>query len=254
MAAGDPNRTIYGANKYAAFHLLLARWLRRYSSAPRYCYVTLGGTELRDIQSMRFIDKHLCTAVDSFETDEDRYPLAIETAKRLKREFTLNADVHPDNLFDFVRKDDAPHLFFLDLEGTCALADYHVRFAELIRRQVLRVGDAFFITSYLGLRVGWNRLFDTFDGEFRLLGANTAPQMQAVFKRAHPSFTLFRALREADFQNEVELRCIGSITYRDTSPMGLYGYTIAEGTTSFRDFVNETPYFDVRSGLVHLLS
>jgi hypothetical protein len=212
--------------------------------------MTLGGTELRDIQSLHFVDNQLCMTIDSCETEAERYPLALETAARLKKDFGFDVRMHDNNLFDFSSRSDEKHLFFVDLEGTCALADYHVRFADLIRRQILRVGDALFITSYLGLRMGWNRLFDTFDGEFRLLGASTPRQMRTVFQQAHPSFTLFRALREADFQNEIELRCIGAITYYDTSPMGLYGYTIAEGTTSFRDFVNETAYFDVRKGLV----
>src|SRR5262245_55091925 len=84
MAQGQKTRTVYGPYKYAAFHLLLARWIRHYALVNPYRYVTLGGTELRDVQSMFFIDPGLATRALSFESNHERYLLAEGAAQRVQ--------------------------------------------------------------------------------------------------------------------------------------------------------------------------
>ena len=241
----DSIRTIYGPNKYAAFHLMLARWLRHYAANHEYCYVTLGGTELRDLQHLHFIDSKLIVGATSFEQRHERYLIASKTAEKLT---TANLPIltKEGDIFNFERTNERPHLFFIDLEGTCILADYHIRFAYMILNEVLKEGDTLFITSYLGRNIGWTRLFTEFDGEFRVLGLGDRESKKRLFRKVHPSFTLFRALTFADLQQEVGLKCIGSVEYRDSSTMALYGYTVSEGKTEFDHFIRETPYFNLK--------
>ena len=242
MPTRAQNRTIYGANKYAALHLLYARWLRQCAQPGTYRYVTLGGTEFRDFQSLLFIDPQLVSSAVSFEDDEDRFPIAEATAATLAGR-GLSIEVIKGDVFGFHRNSDEPHLFFVNLEGTCALSDYHLRFGDLLSKQVLREGDTLFITSYLGRNIGWQRLFNAFDGEFRTLGVTEARAKKEWFRPAHPSFTLFRALAQADLLDELALRCIGCVEYRDRSPMAVYGYYLTLGRTAFAEFIKDTPHF-----------
>jgi len=247
MAQGQKTRTVYGPYKYAAFHLLLARWIRHYALVNRYRYVTLGGTELRDVLTMFFIDPELASRAVSFESNHERYLLAERAAQRVQS-VEFKVETVERDFFDFERDGNEPHLFFLDLEGICGSADYPLRFAEMFRKGILKENDTIFITSYLGRNPGWNRLFQGFDAEFRILGIGDSNEKKTLYRRAHPSFTLFRALSRADLQNELSLNCFGCVEYRDTSPMGLYGYVVAEGFTLFPSFIRNTPYFHVNNG------
>jgi len=247
MPSPGQNRTTYGGNKYAALHLLLAKWLREFPQQPSYRYVTLGGTELRDLQSLRFIDPKLLGRAISFESEEDRFAIARETANKLG-DRGLPIQLVEGDIFDYKRDSDETHLFFVDLEGTCILSNYHVLFANLLSDEVLREGDALLITSYLGRNIGWQKLFNAFNGEIRNLGITDAASKRQWFRRAHPSFTLFRALSEADLQDELAFRCFGCVEYRDRSPMAVYGYCIHAGRTNFVDFIKQTPHFHINRG------
>jgi len=189
----------------------------------------------------------------SYENESERFLKACESRDRLK-EMGISVSVISANIFSFRRNSEKAHFFFIDLEGICACADIPLRFAEMIRRNTLREGDTLFIASYLGRNIGWKRLFRTFDAQFRLLALATPTEKRLAYKRAHPSFTLFSALEKADFQDEISIKCIGCIEYYDSSPMGIYGYVIESGTTSFRKFVRETAYFNIKSGLNNLQS
>src|SRR5438034_385744 len=112
-----PRRLAYPGNKYAAFHLLLCRWLRHHAQAVPYQYVTLGGTEFRDVISVHFVDPDLLGQAISFEGDAGRFALASQTAAAL-RAGGMQIEVQHGNIFStFTRQTDAPHIFFLDLLG-----------------------------------------------------------------------------------------------------------------------------------------
>ncbi len=247
MAENQQNRTIYGPYKYAALHLLFARWLRHHALDSPYRYVTLGGTELRDVQSMFFIDPRLTGSAISLENNRERFALAEVMASRVRNEGLVIETVQRD-FFDFERSGDEPHFFFLDLEGICGSADYPLRFADMFRKGTLRENDTMLITSYLGRNPGWDKLFRAFDAEFRILGLIDSATKRTWYRRAHPSFTLFRGLAQANLQDEIALTCFGCVEYRDKSPMGLYGYVVQEGITAFPSFVRNTPYFHVNNG------
>lgn len=245
--AAELCRTKYGANKYAALHLMYSKWFRQWGKSDHYYYVTLGGTELMDSQSLYFIDAEIAKTSVSFELDSERLTLAEGTAEQLKAQ-GKSIIVREGDIFDFSRTSDDPHLFFIDLEGTCALGDFYKRFADLFRKCVLREDDGLLITSYIGRNIGWPKLFRVYDAEFRLLGLTQSEERRICYRRAHPSFTLFRALEEANLVNDIALQCFGCVEYRDKSPMALYGYTIAPGRTKFIPFVSDTPYFHVAKG------
>ncbi len=248
MAAPKSSRTAYGANKYAAFHLLLARMFRHCAPpAEVYQYVTLGGTELRDARTVNFIDARLLAGAVSFEEDADRYALARATAKQLQ-EGGLTVEVMHDSLFGgFTRiNTERRHLFFVDFEGRCAFSDYHQHFGRMFRKGHICEDDILLITSFIGGRKKdlWKSVEDEYDSEFRILGVRSSKEKQATFRACHPSFTLYRALREADLQDELAVECFGFVAYLDTSPMGVYGYSIRPGRTDFRAFV-KAPRFEL---------
>ena len=110
MAQRRQTKTNYGPYKYAAFHLLVARWLRHYALDSSYRYVTLGGTELRDVQSIHFIEPRLASRALSLENNHERYTLAEATAKRV-RDVGLVVETVEHDFFDFERDSDEPHLF-----------------------------------------------------------------------------------------------------------------------------------------------
>lgn len=132
----------------------------------------------------------------------------------------------------------APHIFFVDLLGICAFGDYVQRFGAMFQNLTIREKDCLIITSFLPARVGWPRVYQTFDGEFRLLGAGTVAEKKVCYRRLHPSFTLYRALQFVDLQDTLSLTCFGGIAYRSISPMGVYGYAIEAGQTQLIDFAN----------------
>jgi len=238
------DRLRFGPNKYAALHLLLCRWLRYYSRPGEYRYITMGGTELVDLLSLAFVDPQLMSDALSYECDGDRHALALESCDRLK-ESGVTVTVKKGNFFSYRREDDRPHLFFIDLEGVFAWADYHVQTGRMLQEGCIREGDALVITSHLGHNPGWPRVFSTFDGEFRLLGVGETEQKREWYRRAHPAFTLYKALQYAGLVDDIELRTFGCIEYRDTSPMGLYGFVVGAGRTHFATLVRaeDAPYY-----------
>jgi hypothetical protein len=245
-------RTSYGPSKYAALHLLFARWLRHFAQPGEYVYVTLGGTELRCVQSLYFIDPSLVTDAISIEEDRNRLKLAGESAKVLLKR-NLEVTVSQGDIFGFRRTSNKRHFFFIDLEGPCALGNYPHQFAQLLRKEILKEGDALFITSYLGRNIGWKRLFKVYDAEFRMLGLTQPQEKQVCYRRAHPSFTLFRALNETDLQSEISLTCIGCVEYVGTSPMAVYGYNIAPGNTNLKALVEQAPYFHTKKAFLETM-
>jgi hypothetical protein len=249
----DSDRLHYGPRKYAALHLLLARWLRVYADrAQQYCYVTLGGTELRDVQSIRFVNQGLAATVVSYEEAKGRYRLALETAERLNASGSAIA-VESGTFFSYKRRSDLPHIYFLDLEGICAWGDYSIQFARMFQDETIREGDCLIITSHLGHNRGWDEVRKHFSGELAALGIdeNDAKKLRATYRTAHPTMTLFKALCRNRIEGELRLSCFGIVKYSDSgrTPMGLYGYSISGGTTALKSFVGEVAgYFDANAG------
>jgi hypothetical protein len=240
--ARAPRRLSYPGNKYAAFHLLLCRWLRHHAQTASYKYVTLGGTEFRDAISLHFVDPELLGQALSFEGHGGRFTIASQTAAEL-RAGGMQIEVQRGNILTtFVRDSATPHIFFIDLLGICAFGVYAERFGRMFQNETIRESDCLIITSYLPARVGWPRVYNTFDGEFRLLGAGTIAEKQACYTRHHPSFTLYRALRRVDLEDTLALTCFGGIAYRSRAPMGVFGYTVEAGTTRLDTFANNSPW------------
>jgi hypothetical protein len=190
-----------------------------------------------------FVDSALVVNAISYEKDPERAALAKVTSAMLQAK-GIHVQTLDGNLFDFVRKRDQPHIFFIDIQGICTGEFYDRQFGEMFRSQRIREDDAIFITSYLGRNPGWERLSEIFDSEFRVLGLADEASRRKCYRRAHPSFTLYRGLSLLDLQNELELQCFGCLEYRDTSPMGVYGYRVAGGKTDFTRLVSTTPYYN----------
>jgi hypothetical protein len=225
--------------------------MRHYATPDQYRYVTLGGTELKDVESLFFVDCRLITHASSFECKRDRHRIAEQSATDLAARKVTVETIH-GNLFDYRRESDVPHIFFVDLEGVCAWADYFQRFGAMFQDAIIREGDAVFITSHLGHNPGWPRVFSTFDGQFRLLGITGTEEKKLWYRRAHPSFTLYKALEYASCVSELRLKAFGCIEYRDTSPMAVYGYAVAKGRTTFRGLIldDDCPYFCIKRGFL----
>ena len=254
MVVESPERLQYGPRKYAALHLLLSRWLRLYGdSSKSYCYVTLGGTELRDVHSLRFIDPKLTSTVTSYEVDRKRHKLAEAQAAALVA-FGVTVKLKLGNFFSYKRESDLCHIFFLDLPGICAWSDYDTRFSEMFQDEIIREGDCLLITSHLGHNRGLPEIRRHFSGEFAILGidGNSDEHVKRTYRRSHPTMTLFKGLCVKNMQSEVQLSCFGVAKYRDLNrtPMGIYGYAISGGKTDLAKLVSDqsTSYFDVNQG------
>jgi len=251
MAASDADRLRYGHQKYAALHLMFSRLLRHASpSADTYAYVTLGGTELRDIQSLRFIDPALTTKVYSYEQNRERHQLAATTAAALQAE-GISIQLSHGSLFDFKREDQLSHIFFLDLENICATwGGYDEKLGQMFQREVMREGDLLLITSSLGRDKGIEKIMEAFSGEYSVLNFTDRTEARKVYRRSHPAFTLYKGLNERGLIGELQIRCLGCIKYQDAgrSPMGLYGFVITHGKTEFKQLVNDslTHYYDMK--------
>jgi hypothetical protein len=249
MAAAPRNRrTAYGANKYAAFHLLLARMFRHHAPpAEVYQYVTLGGTELRDARTVNFIDGRLLEGAVSFEEDPERFALANAMARRLQPAGP-RVQVIQGSLFEgFTRANtERRHLFFVDFECRCAFSDFHLLFSRMFRRECICANDLLLITSFIGGRKPNLRqqVEQEYDPEFRILGIQSPRDKQATFRACHPSFTLYRGLADAGMQDTLEVDCFGFVSYLDSSPMGVYGYSIGPGRTDLRAFL-DAPRFEL---------
>jgi hypothetical protein len=236
--------TSYGPGKYAAFHLLLGVWIRRYAVGANCVYVTLGGTELRDIESLVFINHQLGASIFSFELEKERYRLACASRDRLAKR-GIKVECTEGSIFSYERTLDAKHLFFIDLEGICT-PEFVTEFASLLSSNTLREGDGLFITSHLGHNPGYDKtVFKWFEDEFDSLHITSREEKRDLYKLAHPSFVLYRALGMANLRDDILLRCIGSLPYYDTSPMGLYGYVLSPGKTIFDAFISNTPFFAI---------
>ena len=250
--APQPVRLDYGPKKYAALHLILCRWIRLYGApGASYCYVTLGGTELKDIQSLRFVDPKLTSSVWSYEERHDRHELAVANAAELIAT-GMTLDICQASIFSHKRTSALPHIFFLDILGICAWGDYQQLFAAMFQSEVIREGDCILITSHLGHNPGLDEIRKHFGGELAVLGIdeNDKKSVREVYRRAHPTMTLFKALYLNGIQSELSLRCFGAVKYRDGAPMGIYGYSVSAGNTELATFVNDdqTTYFDIATG------
>ncbi len=106
------SRTEYGPPKYAALNLLLARWARAAATPEDHMYVTLGGTELRDLAILKFIDSQLVESAVSIEANPRRAAMAEKMALRLAEDHNLVVQVVRGGFFDYERTSDTPHLFF----------------------------------------------------------------------------------------------------------------------------------------------
>jgi len=229
--------------------MLISRWLRGVAPGTKYQYVTLGGTELRDVLHLHFIDPNLVSRVTTFESKAHRSKLAEKAAQDLQKQGLVIRSIN-GNIFDYERDSDEPHIFFFDLPGRFAWSDYEERFARLLQHRTVREGDAVFITSILA-RHSWERVFVTFRGEFNLLEAKDKNSKVRWYRKAHPSFTLYRALRCAYLEDEIQMRCIGAVEYRGggegggSALMGVYGYVVQGGRTEFSEFVADgsVPHF-----------
>lgn len=241
-APAATRRLTYPGNKYAALHLLLCRWLRHYAQPQPYQYVTLGGTEFRDVISLHFVDPNLLVNAISFEGNGGRFALATQTAQNLGQG-GIQIDVRRGNILTtYERQSGTPHIFFIDLLGICAFGNYAELFGDMFQDETIREGDCVIITSYLPARVGWPRVYETFGGEFLILGAGTEAERRECYRRHHPSFTLYRALRRVELENTLAVRCFGGISYRSRAPMGVFGYTVEAGTTQIVHFTQNNPW------------
>jgi hypothetical protein len=238
MADTKKLRTCYPPEKYISFMLVFGRWIRLFAQPHGYKYVTLGGTELRDIQMIYLIDPLLVTSPTSFEDSKERYPIAVESAEQLKARGCV-IQVIPENVFEYTRNDEDPHIFFFDTLGIFAWADYHERLGEMFQDGTIRQGDLFLVTSHLGHNPGWAAVYKKFDGEYRLLKISDTAQKQLLYRRAHPSFTVYKALAYAGMTKDLSLTCIGCVGYFGSSPMGVWGYIVRPGSTNFLQFIND---------------
>lgn len=237
-------RLVFGPNKYYAISLVLARWLRHYAVANQeYCYVTLGGTELRDVANVLWIDELLGSDIISYENDSGKAGLARQTAASMARK-GLAVSIIEGDIFSYERSSDVPHIFFVDLMGICKPIPYEGEFRDWLGRDVLRAGDFLLVTSYLG-----RQELKLYDPEFRELRSFRYQEKRKLYDRCHPAFVLRRALLSLGLERELRLRPVGSIRYRDSSSMGLYGILVEEGDSNLRLLVEAVPFYNTRKAV-----
>ena len=239
-------RLEFGPHKYYAVNLLLARWLRQYAVPnQQYVYVTLGGTELRDVANVAWIDRLLASAIFSYENDSARAGMARSTATPLI-EAGLPVSIIEDDIFCYERNSDVPHIFFIDLTGICKPIPYQARFRTWLDREVLRPGDFLLVTSHLA-SVNWAEVLRYYDAEFRELRSFEYGEKKRLYYLCHPALVLRQALLSAGLEQELRLRPVGSVRYQDRSSMGLYGILVEEGDTTLRLLVDEAPFWNTRA-------
>jgi hypothetical protein len=246
--AKSRDRATFGPNKYGALHLMLARWIRVYADGASHHYVTLGGSELTDVRNLAFVGRELIASATSFEENRSRAAHAEHMRERLRDKIDVTTVTR--DVFEYRRSVEAPHLIFIDLEGACRAADYVDKFARFFNEGVLQPGDGLFVTSYLGRNPGWHRVLRGYDTEFRILGISDTDAQKRWYRRAHPSFTLFRALDRVGLVPTIRLTSVGCVLYTDGSPMGLYGYALRAGETKLREVATEGPYLHVKDGFL----
>jgi hypothetical protein len=226
----------FGPHKYIALNLLLSKWLRKHAKPGPYCYVTLGGSELRDILNLNWIDQSLTTRVFSFEQD----PVAYKEASKLAGHYKgtgLEIEVEKNDLFSYKRTINDPHIFFIDLLRNCSRSNYQAPFRKWFESDVIRPGDLLIITSYLGRHPGWSTVLKAFDAEFRLLKIQSKEDRKRIYSAYHPMLVLNRSLEDCELQDELVLDPVCSIKYFDSSTMGLYGIVCGEGQTTLSNLV-----------------
>ena len=232
----------FGPYKYAAYSLIVARWL---STAPRplpqYSYITLGGTELRDIEHIGWINAQLVSSVVAYEENQSRFSLALQTATVLETKGVKVKMIEGD-IFEYRRASGGGHIYFVDFEGTCAGDVVCNEFREWFENEVIQPGDVLLITSYLGRNRGWEKTLEQFDGAFRILRTSDDDR-KSMYEIAHPLFTIYRALIKSGRENELQLNSIGFIRYYDTSPMGLYAIAFEHGRVNLQSMVQGLPRF-----------
>ena len=239
-------RLVFGPHKYYAVNLILARWLRHYAVAGQeYCYVTLGGTELRDVANVAWIDDRLTATVMSYESDSARANMARSAAGSL-RKAGLIVPIIENDIFTYERDCDLPHIFFVDLTDTCKPVPYQGEFRTWFEQDVLRPGDFLLITSRLA-SVRSGQALTYYDSEFRELRSSKSGEKKRLYYSCHPAFVLRRALLSTGLEQELRLRPVGSVRYQDSTSMGLYGILVEKGNTSLRVLVEDVPFWNTRN-------
>ena len=234
----------FGPNKYAAVNMLLSRWLRNFAQPGPYCYVTLGGSELKDILNLKWIDKSLTSRVFSFEQDAAAFKQASELAVKYRNQ-GIEIEVRKEDLFGYERSIDDPHIFYVDLLKSCSRSNYQDLFRKWFETNVVRPGDLLMITSYLGRKPGWPKVLSQYDSDFRLLRIEGNENRKKIYNSFHPFLVLNRSLEDCELEQEIELDVICSIKYFDSSPMGLYGVACKDGETILSKLVKECHQVDL---------
>jgi len=208
----------------------------------------LGGTELHDVANFSWIDNLLTSSVISYEQDDKRYRLARTTAERLRSK-GVDVQVVQDDIFRYRRPLDCdiPHIFYLDLLDTCKPDPYRREFKVWFDNEVIRPGDLLLITSYLGRNPGWGKVLQRFDADFRTLRVNSFEDKKRMYEKAHPIMVLNKALLDSGLKDELSLSCLGTVKYRDSSVMGLYGVVCEEGQANLAAMIANVSLFNTTS-------
>lgn len=88
-----------------------------------------------------------------------------------------------------------------DLLGVFAWADYDARVGKMFQREIIKEGDCLLITSHLAQRPGIEQVRKAFSGELSVLGVSDTAAIGKLYRRTHPSFTLFKALTRYRLKN-----------------------------------------------------
>jgi hypothetical protein len=242
------NRFIFGPSKYAAFNLVVAKWLRKFAmSSQRYRYVTLGGTELFDVANINWINNQLIHSVVSYELKKTYYEVAEQNANRFRAK-GIDIQVINGDIFDYRRntEEDLPHIYYIDFTGIVGRAQSEAEFATWFDREVILPGDFLLITSYLGGRKPIIKRIPEFTGEFKKLKVESLEQKIKVYQTAHPLFVLSRAVINAGLKSVLDLNCLGCVKYRARKEyMGLYGISCQSGSIKLNTMSLNIPFFDM---------
>lgn len=238
------SKRYFGKGKYAAFNLILAKWLRHYATPKqKYSYVTLGGTELYDVNNIAWIDERLVSNVRAYEQQPERHANALKSATTIFGH-NINIELLKKDMFQYKRDFDGSHIYFFDFEGTCSWTRYQNKFKQWFEDKIIEVGDLLIITSYLGRNSGWDRTLNQFEGIFRKFRIESIDDRKRLYVTAHPCFLLHDALRESGREDEIKLNNFGFVKYHDSSPMGLYAFSCEVGATDLRNMVEQISTFD----------
>ncbi len=246
-----PGKKPFGPCKYAAFNLMLARWTRHFAAPNRsYVYVTLGGANLHDVAFLSWINGRFISKAYSYEIDAANHALAAEAAARLlEREITV--ELRNEDVFTYVRDSDDPHIFYIDLPETLSTPVHGESFWNWFKGGTVRAGDLLMLTSTLQRGAGRKKQLQDFENDFsvlRQLGMlvdNSVDSLNATFEMAHPFFVLHRALRDAGVDDQIMLRSVGFVKYRDNFTLGLYGIACLDGAMDFRETIRNVSGFDM---------